>query len=57
VTARVDDVQLQMRRTERNVAIERWRRHYDRDLRAFQRVHGRPPATHYELAHWLAGAA
>jgi len=53
---RVDDVRVCAPRPERNVAIDRWRRHYDRDRRAFERVHGRPPATHYELAHWLAGA-
>jgi len=53
---RVDDVHLPMQRPERSVAIDRWRRHYDRDRRAFERVHGRPPTTHHELAHWLASA-
>ena len=55
--ARVDDVLLPAQRPERQVAIDRWRRHYDRDRREFERVHGRPPATHYELSRWLGDAA
>jgi hypothetical protein len=36
------------------VMIDRWRRQHERDRRAFERVHGRSPTTHYELAKWLA---
>ncbi len=36
------------------LVIDRWRRQYERDRRAFERMHGRAPATHYELAGWLA---
>jgi len=38
----------------RDATIDRWRRHYQRDRRAFERTHGRAPQTHYELARWLA---
>jgi len=38
----------------RDASIDRWRRHYERDRRAFERTHDRPPQTHYELARWLA---
>jgi hypothetical protein len=54
--AGADDRHSPARRPERNVAIDRWRRHYDRDRRAFEDVHGRLPETHYELALWLASA-
>jgi len=44
-------------RPPHDASIDRWRRHYERDRRAFERSHGRAPQTHYELARWLADVA
>ncbi len=52
----VEETHATAHRPERTLVIDRWRRHYERDRRAFERIHGRPAATHYELAEWLAHA-
>ena len=40
----------------RDPSIEQWRRNHQRDRDAFARLHHRTPASHFELACWLATA-
>jgi hypothetical protein len=54
--AHADDTHKGPRHVARDPAIDRWRCHYERDRREFERAHGRPPANHYELARWLSNA-
>jgi hypothetical protein len=56
VIAHTDDTHGPQRRRSKDPWIDRWRRHYERDRRAFERAHGRAPTNHYELARWLSNA-